>query len=49
MMCFILKTSLAFAAIGYLVALGLYFAPLGWHIRRGCLRDLPRSLFDHYR
>jgi hypothetical protein len=32
MMCFILKTSLAFAAIGYLVALGLYFAPLGWHI-----------------
>jgi hypothetical protein len=28
----ILKTSLAFAAVGYLVALGLYFAPLGWHI-----------------
>jgi len=28
----ILKTSLAFAAVGYLVALGLYFAALGWHI-----------------
>jgi hypothetical protein len=28
----ILKTSLAFAAVGYLVALGLYFAPLRWHI-----------------
>lgn len=28
----IVKTSLAFAAVGYLVALGLYFAPLSWHI-----------------
>jgi hypothetical protein len=27
-----MKTSLAFAAVGYLVALGLYFAPLSWHI-----------------
>jgi hypothetical protein len=32
MMRFILKTSIAFAAVGYLVAFGLYFAPLGWHI-----------------
>ncbi|MGC2724259.1 MAG: hypothetical protein WA224_09880 [Candidatus Acidiferrales bacterium] len=32
MMRLIVKTSLAFAAVGYLVALGLYFAPLSWHI-----------------
>jgi hypothetical protein len=32
MMRLVMKTSLAFAAVGYLVALGLYFAPLSWHI-----------------
>ena len=35
LMRLILKTSLAFAAVGYLVALGLYFAPLRWHIPGG--------------
>jgi hypothetical protein len=29
----ILKTSLVFAVLGYLIALGLYFAPLNWHLR----------------
>jgi hypothetical protein len=28
----ITRTALVFAALGYLVALGLYFAPLHWHI-----------------
>jgi hypothetical protein len=28
-----LKVGLIFAALGYLVAIGLYLAPLGWHLR----------------
>jgi hypothetical protein len=32
LMRLILKTSLAFAAVGNLVALGLYSAPPSWHI-----------------
>jgi hypothetical protein len=31
-MRFILKVSLAFAVLGYLIALALYFAPVGWRI-----------------
>lgn len=29
----ILRTALAFAVFGYLIAIGLYFTPLSWHFR----------------
>jgi hypothetical protein len=29
----LLRATLMFAVVGYLIALGLYFAPVNWHLR----------------
>jgi hypothetical protein len=33
----ILRTAVTFAGLGYLIAMGLYFAPEGWHFPSGLI------------